>query len=189
MRETAFPYTDAITWFARGLGAARLQHRAEADEAVTALRRIQERLANSNEPYWARQVEIQAMEVAAWSARVAGEKTQALHQMEAAAALEDGTEKSVVTPGPLSPARELLAEMLLEINEPGKALKQFEAALQKEPRRFRALYGAAHAAQLVGNQQSSQRYFSELLQVCADSDKPERPELREAREAVRKAKG
>ncbi len=68
-------------------------------------------------------------------------------RMESAAKMENRTEKSVVTPGPLSPARELLGEMLLEMNEPAQALVQFEATLKKEPRRFRSLYGAAHAAQ------------------------------------------
>jgi hypothetical protein len=74
LRETPFPYTDAITWFARGLGAARLGHDAAANEAATALKQIQERLLKANEPYWARQVEIQALAVAAWSALAAGEK-------------------------------------------------------------------------------------------------------------------
>jgi len=52
--------------------------------------------------------------------------------------------------------------------------------LKKEPGRFRALYGAAHAAQLSGNRDSSQRYFRELLKVCGRADKPGRPELIEA---------
>jgi hypothetical protein len=186
LRETPFPYTDAMTWFARGLGAARLGHAAAADEAATALTRILERLLRANEPYWARQVEIQALAVAAWSALAAGKKEEALRQMGSAAALEDGTEKSAVTPGPLFPARELLGEMLLEINEPAKALDQFEATLKKEPRRFRSLYGAAHAAQLIGSQDTSQRYFHQLLQVCAKADMPGRPEIKEAREALSK---
>ena len=188
LRETPFPYTDAMTWFARGLGAARLGHDAAANEAATALTRIQERLLKANEPYWARQVEIQALAVAAWSALAVGKKQEALRQMESAAALEDGTEKSAVTPGPLSPARELLGEMLLKFNEPSKALEQFEATLQKEPRRFRSLYGAAHAARLVGNRDISQLYFRELLKVCARADMPGRPELKEAREALAKQK-
>jgi hypothetical protein len=186
LRETPFPYTDAITWFARGLSAARLGHHAAADEAATALKQIQERLLKASEPYWARQVEIQAIAVAAWSALAAGERGEALRQMESAAELEDGTEKSVVTPGPLSPARELLGEMLLEMNEPTKALVQFEATLKKEPRRFRSLYGAAHAAQRIGSSATSQRYFRELFRVCADADEPGRPELKEAREALSK---
>ncbi len=188
LSETPFPYTDAITWFARGLGAARLGHAAAANEAAAALRQIQERLSKVNEPYWARQVEIQATAVSAWSALAAGKKRQALRGMESAAKLEDGTEKSVVTPGPLSPARELLGEMLLEMNKPAKALIQFEATLEKEPRRFRSLYGAAHAAQLSGSSDLSLKYFGELLTVCALSDRPGRPEITEAREALAKQK-
>jgi len=186
LRETPFPYADAITWFARGLGAARLGHDAAANEAATALQRIKDRLLQANETYWARQVEIQASAVEAWSALAAGRKEEALRQMESAAELEDGTEKSAVTPGPLSPARELLGDLLLQINEPGKALEQFEATLRKEPRRFRSLYGAAHAAQLSGSSDASQRYFRELLSVCAHSDKPARAELQEAQRSVSK---
>jgi Tfp pilus assembly protein PilF len=188
LRETPFPFTDAITWFARGLGAARLGHTVAADEASTALKLIQERLLRVNETYWARQVEIQALAVAAWSALATGAKEEALRQMESATEMEDRTEKSVITPGPLSPARELLGEMLLVMNEPTRALEQFEATLKKEPRRFRSIYGAAHAARLIGNPDTSQRYFRELLEVCANADKSARPELKEARDALAKQK-
>jgi hypothetical protein len=184
LRETPVPFTDAITWFARGLGAARLGHTAAANEASTALKLIQERLLRANEPYWARQVEIQALAVAAWSALATGAKEEALRQMESAAEMEDRTEKSVVTPGPLSPARELIGEMLLVMNEPAKALVQFEATLKKEPRRFNSLYGAAHAAQLSGSRDTSQKYFRELLRVCAHSDRPARSALKEAEQSV-----
>jgi hypothetical protein len=182
--ETPFPYTDAITWFARGMGAARLRDAAAANDAATALKQIQERLSKANEYYWAQQVEVQAAAVSAWSALAAGKTEEALRQMESAANMEDGTEKSVVTPGPLAPARELLGEMFLVVNEPAKALGQFEATLKTEPRRFRSLYGAAHAAQLSGNRNASQKYFRELLSVCANADKPGRPEIKEAREAL-----
>jgi hypothetical protein len=184
LRETPFPYTDAMTWFARGLGAGRLGHAALANEATTALKQIQERLLKANEFYWARQVEIQQLAVAAWSALAAGEKEEALRQMQSAAELENETEKSAVTPGPLTPVREQLGEMLLEMNEPTKALEQFEGTLKKEPRRFRSLYGAAHAAQLSGSHDTSQKYFRELLRVCARSDKPARPELQEAQRSI-----
>jgi hypothetical protein len=88
----------------------------------------------------------------------------------------------------LSPARELLADMLLEMGRPADALAQFEATLSKEPRRFRSLYGAAHAAKLSGNRDTSLRYHRALLIVCVHSDKPGRLEVREAREAVAKRK-
>jgi hypothetical protein len=188
LSQTPFPYTDAITWFARGLGAARLGHAAVADEAATALKQIQERLSKANERYWAQQVEIQATAVSAWSALAAGKNEEALRQMELAANMEDGTEKSAVTPGPLFPARELLGEMLMKMNEPAKALVQFETTLTKEPRRFRSLYGAARAARLSGSRELSQKYFGELLTVCAHSEKRGRPEIKEAREALAKQK-
>src|SRR3954469_9945538 len=63
-RETPFPYTEAMTWFARGFGAARLGQTSAADESVAALKRIRERLLKSGESYWAQQVEIEELEVA-----------------------------------------------------------------------------------------------------------------------------
>lgn len=180
LQQTPFPYTDAIICFARGLGAARLGHAPAALDSAAALRQIRERLLTADENYWALQVRIQELAVLAWAAWADGKKEEALWQMKWAAELEDGTEKSAVSPGPLAPARELLAEMLLEINQPAQALEQFEITLKKEPKRFRSLYGAAHAAQLTGDHDTSRRYFRELLGVCARADSPGRPELTEA---------
>ena len=184
VRETPFPYTDAMTWFARGLAAARLGQAATANESATALQRIRGRLLKANEDYWARLVEIQEVAVGAWAALAAGTKQKALQQMRLAAELEDGTEKSAVTPGPLAPARELLGEMLLQMNEPAQALEQFEATLKKEPERLRSLYGAAHAAQLSGSRDTSQGYFREVLKVCGRADRPGRSEVIEAQQAI-----
>src|SRR5262249_17789656 len=182
--ETPFPHTEAMTWFARGLGSARLGQAKTAYESAKALKQIRQKLLKSGENYWSRQVEIQELEVRAWAAIAEGKEQDALETMEAAAKLEDGTEKSAVTPGPLAPARELLGEMLLVSNQPSAALAQFDVTLQKEPRRFRALYRAAHAAHLAGNSEASQRYFRELLKVCEHGDRPGRMELREAESAV-----
>ena len=138
----------------------------------------------AGENYWARQVEIQELAVTAWAALAEGKKEKALRQMKSAAELEDGTEKSAVSPGPLAPARELLGEMLLQANEPAQALEQFEATLKQEPGRLRALYGAAHSAQLSGSRDTSQRYFREVLKVCGRADKPGIFEIREAEQAI-----
>ena len=137
------------------------KQKRQASSAI-ALQHIKERQSKANEQYWALQVEIQQTSVAAWANLAAGKKQEALQQMKLAAELEDGTEKSAVTPGPLAPARELLGEMFLQMNEPAHALEQFEATLKKEPGRFRALYGAARAAQLNGDRDTSQKYFLEL---------------------------
>lgn len=183
-RETPFPHTEAMTWFARGLGAGQLGQAQAARESVAALKQIRERLLKAGENYWAQQVEIQELEVGAWAALAEGKKEEALGQMKSAAGLEDGTEKSAVTPGPLAPARELLGEMLLEMKEPAQALEQFEATLTKEPGRLRALYGAGRAAQLSGRRETSQKYFGELLKVCGRADKPGRAEILEAQRAI-----
>ena len=182
--ETPFPHTEAMTWFARGLGAGQLGQAQAARESVAALKQIRERLFKVGENYWAQQVEIQELEVGAWAALAEGKKEEALRQMKSAAGLEDGTEKSAVTPGPLAPARELLGEMLLEMKEPAQALEQFEATLTKEPGRLRALYGAGRAAQLSGRREASQKYFGELLKVCGRADKPGRAEILEAQRAI-----
>jgi hypothetical protein len=183
VRETLFPYAEALTWCAKGLAAARLGHAPAAVDSARALQEIQRRLAAANESYWARQVEIQQVEVSAWAVFADGNKAEALRQMKSAAQLEEGTEKSAVSPGPLAPAHELLGEMLLELNQPAEALEQFEATLQTEPQRFRALYLAAHAAQLSGNRATSQKYFRELLKSCTRADQPSRPEIAEAQQA------
>jgi len=181
-RETPFPYTEGMTWFTRGFSAARLGQVPAAHESVAALKQIRERLLKESETYWARQVEIQELEVEAWAVLAEGKNNEeAVGMMKAAAELEDGTEKSAVTPGPLAPARELLGQMLLQMKQPAQALEQFEATLKKEPGRFRALYGAAHAAQLSGNRDASQKYFRELLKVCEHADAPGRPEILEAK--------
>lgn len=182
--SSPFPYTDAITYFARGLAAAHLKDRAAALSAIESLKQIREKLTTMKEAYWANQVDIQRQEVSAWLAFADDDSQRALSGMRAAAAQEDQTEKSVVTPGPLAPARELLAELLLELKRPAEALKEFEATLTKEPNRFRSLYGAAEAAKLAGDRHTAQTYFQKLLKVAARSDKPGRQELAEALSAA-----
>jgi tetratricopeptide (TPR) repeat protein len=179
-RPSPFPPADAITYFARGLGAAHVKDGATARSAIGSLEQIRDKL-KMKEGYWANQVEIQRQEVSAWLAFAEGDPQGALAGMRAAAELEAGTEKNAITPGPLTPARELLGDLLLELKRPSEALKEFEATLTKEPNRFRSLYGAAEAAKLGGDRQTAQKYFRELLKVAERADTPGRPELAEAR--------
>ncbi|HEY2169774.1 MAG TPA: hypothetical protein VGJ30_09130 [Candidatus Angelobacter sp.] len=183
-RPSPFLPADAITYFARGLGAAHMKDGAAARSAIGSLEQIRDKL-KMKEGYWANQVEIQRQEVAAWLAFAEGDPQGALAGMRVAAELEAGTEKNAITPGPLTPARELLGELLLELKRPAEALKEFEATLTKEPNRFRSLYGAAEAAKLAGDRQTAQKYFRQLLKVAERADKPGRQELAEA---IREAK-
>jgi hypothetical protein len=180
-------YADALTYFAKALGAARSGDQATARAAIDALTAIRDRLAEQKDAYWTEQTEIQRRAASAWLALAEGRKADALAQMREAAAREDATEKSAVTPGPLAPARELLGEMLLQTNEPVEALKAFEATLQREPNRFRTLAGAARAASLAGDRQKALTYNSMLLKICDRADTPGRPELIEARRLAQRA--
>lgn len=182
VHETPFPYTEAMTYFARGLAAAHLGDISSAERSRDALASIRERLVISKEGYWAEQVEVQRRSVSAWAELAKGSTEEALREMNSAVALEAGTEKSAITPGPLATSRELLGEMLLQLNRPGQALEQFEATLKSDPNRFRALYGAARAAQLKGDRDASRKYFRLLMKVCERADKSGRKEVAEARE-------
>jgi hypothetical protein len=180
VRSTDYPFTEAITWFARGLGASHIGQSAAARDAAQQLAAIHDRLVQAKEPYWAMQVEIQRLNVLAWAALASKDSDGALKQMRKAVELEDGTEKSAITPGPIAPATELLAEMLLELQRPGDALREFEAALAKEPNRFRSLSGAARAANQAGNAEAARRYAAALLSVCQYADEPGRARLADA---------
>jgi len=182
---SALPYADALTYFARALGAARLGDAAGTRAAVAVLQALHDREAQMNEPYWTEQIDIQRRSASGWLALAEGRKAEALEDMRAAADAEDRTEKPAVTPGSLAPARELLGEMLLQVNEPAQALKAFEATLAKEPNRFRTLYGAAKAAKLSGNGAAAQKYAAQLMKICERADRPGRPELQEAISASR----
>src|SRR5258708_38610319 len=120
--SSAFPFTDAMTWFARGLGAAHMKDSDTARAAIASLEQLRDKLSKAKENYWANQVEIQRREVSAWLAFAQSDREGALPGMRAAAELEDGTEKNAVTPGPLTPARELLGGFFLAFKPPADAL-------------------------------------------------------------------
>jgi tetratricopeptide (TPR) repeat protein len=96
--------------------------------------------------------------------------------MHEAAALEATTEKHPVTPGPIVPAYELLGEMLLALNQPQEALAAFEASQQIEPNRFRGFYGAARAAESMGDLEKARSYYEQVVPL-AESASGDRAEV------------
>ncbi len=184
VRPSGLPYVDALTEFARALGAARSGEVPVVRDALTRLEALRAREAEMNEPYWTQQIGIQRQSAAAWLAFAEGRTADALGEMRAAADAEDRSEKSAVTPGPLAPAREQLAEMLLASKDARGALKEFEATLAKEPNRFRALAGAGRSAAQAGDHATANRYFKALVTMCARAGSPARPDLAQARAAV-----
>ena len=183
VRQSAFPHTDAITHFARALGAARSGNPKAAAPDVERLAVLRDTLKSMQDAYWAEQVDIQRRIASAWVTFAEGNKDAAILQLRDTAAAEDQTDKSAVSPGPLAPARELLGYMLLEAGRAPEALVEFEATIKKEPNRFRGLYGAARAAEAVGNRARATALYKQLLQVASAPD-TDRKELQHARNFV-----
>ncbi len=180
--ETA-PAVEAITHFARALGAARSGRFDQARADLETLAAVEQRVPATGPYNWRTQVEIQRLSALAWLQYGEGNSGKALSTMRAAAALEATTEKHPVTPGEVLPARELLADMLLELERPAEALAEYEAALERSPNRFNSLYGAGLAAELSGDAAAAVRYYEGLLEVAAHADTP-RERLQHARAYV-----
>jgi hypothetical protein len=169
-QPSAYPHAEAMSYFARALGAARLKRLAVARESVDSLAAIAPRLAARNEPYWAEQVQIQRLGAQAWLELAGGRSRDALAHMTEAATREDATEKDAVTPGPLAPARELLGDMLLQLHRPSDALVAYRATLAKEPNRYRALDGARRAATASGQTYAAEIYADQLAKLTSSRD-------------------
>lgn len=183
-RPANTPHTEAITHFARALGAARSGNPAAATPDIARLGELADKLRSMQDAYWAEQVTIQKRVATAWQLFAQGQRDQALTEMAAAADAEDATDKSAVSPGPLAPARELLGYMLLEAGRHKEALTAFEATMKKEPNRFRGVYGGARAAALTGDQAKAKAYYQQLLTLAQEAD-TKRPELEAARSFVK----
>jgi tetratricopeptide (TPR) repeat protein len=178
--STRLPYNEAMTYFARALGAARSGDPVAAEKDVGELARIVAALKAAKDDYWATEVEVQRLGAAAWIAYAKGNQEEAVTLMRSAADLEDKSEKSAVTPGRIIPGRELLGDMLLEMKRPAEALQAFETSEQHDPNRFRGLYGAGKAAAMAGDQAKAKSYYEKLVVLVQNAD-TERPELKEAK--------
>jgi hypothetical protein len=180
VRPANTPFTEAITHFARAVGASRSGNPAAATADLERLVELRETLRAAKDAYWTEQVDIQHRVASAWQAFAQGRKDDAIAQLGAAADAEDATDKSAISPGPLAPARELLGYMLLEAGKPKDALVAFEATMKKEPNRFRGLYGGASAAAAAGDRGKATTYYKRLLEVAKDAD-TRRLELQQAK--------
>lgn len=178
------PYTEAITHFVRAIGAARAGQSDAAAPDIARLAALRDREIEMKDEYWAQQVDIQRRGAEAWVMFARGQKAEALKAMREAADLEDSTDKSAVTPGPIAPARELLGYMLLENNQPKEALVEFEAVMKKEPNRFLAIYGAGKAAEATRQSAKAKTFYKQIVEMAKDAG-TERPELQYARAQAR----
>lgn len=175
-----FPATQALTYFARALGAAHLGKIENAKGEVAQITQLRDTLLQAKQDYWAKQVDIQREAALAWVSWAKGNGPQAIELMRRAVTLEESTYKHPIAPGWLLPARELLGDLLMASNMPDRALVEYEAALRSNPKRFNSLYGAARSAEMIGMVSTATAHYRQLLDMSKAAD-GEREELRYAR--------
>jgi len=185
VRPSPLPHIQAITHFARALGAARIGNPESAKADIAKLIELRDKLLASKDGYWSEQVDIEAKVASAWMLYAEGKHDDALTAMSAAADAEDATEKHPVTPGVPRPARELYGVMLLERGKPKEALAAFEATLKKEPNRLNACLGAATAAEKAGDKAKAREYYKHAISIAPNADKT-RTEIADVRAHLEK---
>jgi tetratricopeptide (TPR) repeat protein len=176
------PLVVANTHFARAVGAARAGRPDATAADIEGLKAAAAAL-RSSDAYWAEQTEILRLAAEGWVIFAHGGRDAGLALLREAAEREGRTDKHPVTPGPLMPAREQLAEMLLLMNRPDEARREFEAVQETEPRRFRAVYGAGRSAELAGDRDGARRHYAQLLEIAPRADAG-RSEIAQARAFV-----
>jgi tetratricopeptide (TPR) repeat protein len=172
-----------LSHFTRAIGAARSGNPAAARVDVAALDSLAAQMADKKEPYWARVAGIKRDAARSWLLFSEGDTAGGLALARAAADSEEVTDKHPVTPAELLPARELLADMLLEAGRYGEAREAYRATLVREPGRARSLYGAARAAELAGDAANAKAGYREFLKLMSKADGG-RPELVKAKQSL-----
>lgn len=179
-----FPWQESIIHFTRLLGAAHRKNILVANGELAKLKELEYTLEQQKDMYKARQVAIQVKTGEAWILFYGGQMKTALSEMKMAADMEDSTEKHPVTPGEVLPARELLGDMFIEMQQFENALQCYESVLRRSPNRFNSLYGAGKAAENTGNKQKAVFYYNQFLSI-SDSVNSNRPEIVIARSKVK----
>jgi hypothetical protein len=178
-----YPQAEALNAFARGIGAAMSGDAAAAGVEVARLQALRDTAKEMKINYWVDQIDIQAEVVRGLASIAGGKKDEGLATLRAAADREDATEKHVVTPGLLVPAREMLALVLLTDAKAADALHGYETVLTKEPNRYRAFAGAMQAAERTGDAKKASVFAERLLAQTAAADS-QLPEMAQARKVL-----
>ena len=178
-----YPQAEAVNALARGIGAAMSGDAGAAREQQVRLLALRDAAKQANLGYWAEQIEIQADLVNSLAFCAEGRPEECIVGLKKAAAREDAVEKHVVTPGPIVPAREILADKLLASGQGKEALVEYESVLSKEPNRYRTTLGAARAARSAGSQDRAREFFKQLVELGKDAE-IERDGLQEARQTA-----
>jgi hypothetical protein len=166
-----FPWPEAISCFAQGLGAAHVGQGQAADAAAKRLVQLEAAATAAGEALFARNVQMLRLELEAWIAQAAGHADLARERMAAAVALEASTPKHAVTPAATLPAQELLGDLLLAQARPAEALAAYRGALARYPFRLNAMLGAARAAAASGDLGAARAYATQLEILAGKGDR------------------
>jgi tetratricopeptide (TPR) repeat protein len=182
---SSFPFMEALIEYSHALGRAHTGDLEGARKAMDRMRQLRDATTDPKFDYFKRQLDQQMQAASAWVAYGEGKKEDAVDLLRRAADAEDVLGKHPVSPGALVPAREQLGDLLLQLDRPKEAQREFEAALKIYPGRFRGLYGAAQAAEKSGEKEKAHHYYAKLAEQTAKADgsRSELGQLREYRAA------
>jgi tetratricopeptide (TPR) repeat protein len=178
-----FPFDAAHVEYARALGCARTKDIEGARKASARIQQLHDASTDPGYAYFRRQLELQQLAVKGWLAWGEGRNDEAIALLRYAADEEDALGKHPVSPGAILPVRELLGDLYLELDRPADALAAFEQSLKLNPERYRAIAGAARAAERAGKAGAAHDYYAKLLQLAKPGDGT-RPEIAQARAFV-----
>jgi tetratricopeptide (TPR) repeat protein len=169
-----------ITYWARAIGAARSGNVAQARTDIEHIEAIHKTLLDQKKKSFAEAVDQDRREAAAWLDHAQGKNDEATAALRAIAEKQEASEDESDNE---TPAREMLADMLLEMKRPEQALIEYKTGLRFFPNRFNSLYGAAQAAEMAGQASEATEYYAVLVKTCEGSNSL-RPELAKAKQAV-----
>lgn len=175
----ATPRVATETYWARTFGAARIGDADSARKNAAQYEVLLDELRHSDKSYLIQFLDLEHDEVLAWRDFAEKKNGPAVQLMRSVADRQDARGKEEVA----LPAREMLADMLLELNQPKEALAEYERSMKTDPNRFNALYGAARAAELMQQPENARSYYAALVKNCEGS-KSDRPELARAHAAL-----
>ena len=180
----ATPHLQAITYWARTIASARMGDVEATKKNAQMFDDAEEAVRHSKDAYVleGRKSTSAHDEVHAWLAFVEKKDDDAIKLMGEVADFQDRAGKAEVD----IPAREMLADMLLELKRPEQALAEYEKSMKIDPNRFNGLAGAAQAAEVAHQAQKANTYYSQLLKNCDDGKHSDRPELKNAKTLVAK---
>jgi tetratricopeptide (TPR) repeat protein len=177
-----YTWPEAIAWFARGFGAAKLSKLDNANAASRRLGELEAVTRTAGEELFARNIHMLLLEQQAAIAAAGGNRENALALLREAAELEASTPKAPVTPAPTLPATELLGDYLMEGGQAELALAAYQRSLEFYPRRFNGVLGAARAAQAAGQAAVAREYYRTLVEIAGDGGR--QPAIDEAKRAL-----